>query len=292
MVQNPNDVLRHAGRYVRKFRNNIFVIKLGGNTLQDPTLTQALCAQIALLWSFSIKIVLVHGGGPQLDRLNEQLGLEVRRIKGRRVTDESQLDAAICAFHNVQVRLNAQLRQEGLPVVGLNGIDAGLITAAKRPIKGDVDFGWVGDIQKVDPAILKQLLDTNYMPLVSPITGDDQGKIFNTNADTIAAALAVALGATKLFFVMLAPGLLTEVDNPASLIPSANLSELESMKKAGQIHGGMQPKCDAIEQALRGGVQAAHLIGCSLPDSLLTEVFTNEGCGTMITLETVSETSI
>lgn len=292
MVQNPNDVLRHAGRYVRQFRNNIFVIKMGGNTLQDPTLTQSICAQIALLWSFSIKVVLVHGGGPQLDRLNGQLGLKVRRVKGRRLTDESQLDAAICAFHNVQVRLNARLRQEGLPVVGLNGVDAGIVTATKRPITVDVDFGWVGDIQAVNPELLKQLLAANYIPLVTPITGDEQGNVFNTNADTVAAALAVALGATKLFFVMLAPGLLSEPSDPASLIPSLNLSELQRMKEAGKLQGGMLPKSDAIQLALQGGVQAAHLIGCNLADSLLTEVFTNEGCGTMITPETLPEASV
>ncbi len=284
--------LRSAARYVRAFCGKIFVFKLGGEVLTDAAACRAVCEQLNVLWSFSIRLVLVHGGGASLDALCEALSLPVEKIAGRRVTSEPVLDATKMALAgSVHTDLLAELRAVGLLPVGVSGIDGALLTAHKRdPMQMEddagnarfVDFGSVGDIERVNPDLLVYLLDGGYVPVVAPLSANDRGDVFNTNADTVAAEIAAALGAEKLFFLLKVPGLLEDVSRPWTLVPSATLAEVRQLQAQGAINAGMRPKLAAVERALGGGVTSAHLVSGILPDSVLAEVFTNQGSGTMI----------
>jgi acetylglutamate kinase len=187
--------------------------------------------------------------------------------------------------------LLADLRAAGVSAVGLSGVDAGLVEAVRRPpveIEGEcVDFGEVGDIQRLDPTILRHLIAAGHVPVISPLTGNDAGEVFNTNADTLAAELAGALGAEKLFYLLELPGLLRDLDDPASLIPETDLAGLDALIADGIISGGMLPKAAAIRRAIEAGVNNVHLVSGTAPDALLEEVFTNEGSGTMVLAESV-----
>ena len=284
--------LRSAAQYVRAFRGKTFVFKLGGEVLEDPTVRRAVCEQLNVLWSFSIKLVIVHGGGASLDALCESLALPVEKVAGRRVTTRQVLDAAkMVLAGSVHTDLLADLRASGLPVTGVSGVDGGLLKARKRApmqIKNDsgqtefVDFGLVGDIEQVNPALLTHLLDGGYVPVVTPLSANDKGEVFNTNADTVAAEIALALKAEKLFFLLKVPGLLEDLSRPTSLVPYTTLAGADLLEKSGKVSGGMRPKLAAVKRSLTGGVVSAHLVSGVLPDAVLTEVFTNQGSGTMI----------
>ena len=289
----PWRALRSAARYVNQFRDRPFVVKLGGELLSVPERRRAIAEQLAVLWSFSIPVVVVHGGGGDLDRLCERLGIAVEKHAGRRQTSEEVLAAAKMSFAGeLHTDLLADLRAAGLSVVGLSGVDAGLVDAVRRPpvdVDGQtVDFGAVGDIRRLRPAILRQLLAAGHVPVIAPLTGDDQGQVFNTNADTLAAEVAGALGAEKLFYLLEQPGLLADVDDPATLLTETAPAELRTMIGDGRIHGGMRPKADAVMRALELGVHRVHLVSGLHPDALLEEVFTNEGSGTMVTADGVT----
>jgi acetylglutamate kinase len=284
--------LRSAAQYVRAFRGKTFVFKLGGEVLEDPKIRRAVCEQLAVLWSFSIKLVLVHGGGTGIDALCETLHLPVEKVAGRRVTTAQVLDAAkMVLAGSLHTDLLADLRAAGLPVAGISGVDGGLLTARKRQpvqIKDDagqsqfVDFGLVGDIEKVNPALLQHLLQGEYVPVITPLSANDKGEVFNTNADTVAAEVSVALNAEKLFFLLKVPGLLDDISRPSSLVPFASLEGIEGLEGSGKVTGGMRPKLTAVKRALTGGVASAHLVSGVMPDAVLTEVFTNQGSGTMV----------
>jgi acetylglutamate kinase len=281
------DALRTATPYLSRFRGQIFVIKIGGEVVEAPHSLTQVVEQIALLWHLGVKIVVVHGGGTAIDDLSARLGLEVRKVAGRRVTDEAQLEAVkMTLAGKVHTDILAAFRSVNLPVVGLSGLDAGLIVAQKRPpvsIEGEkVDFGQVGDIHAVDAKILHDLLGAGYLPIVTPLTLSAAGEVLNTNADTVASHLATALTAEKLIFVIRVLGLLRDVDDPSSLIPAITKAEIEAAHKENWIAGGMKPKLAAALHAIEGGVPAVHLVGGFAPDSLLVEIFTNEGSGTMI----------
>lgn len=276
----PFAALHNAAVYVRRFRNRPFVVKLGGDILEDETLCRSVCGQLALLWSFSIPLVIVHGGGSGLDALCENLGLPTEKVEGRRVTPPGVLDAAKMAFKGrIQMGLLAALQAAGLPAVGISGQDAGLVKSKKRsPVP--VDYGMVGDVVSVDPALLKTLLDGGFVPVVAPFSATAEGEVLNTNADTVAAEIAAALGVEKLFFILKVPGLMRDLKDPSSLVPLADLATLEEMKEV--IQGGMKPKVAAAKRALAAGVHGVHLVSGSRADAILAEVFTNEGSGTMI----------
>lgn len=287
---NPWRILRSAARYVARFRDRIFVIKLGGELLAESAYRRAVAEQVAVLWQFSIPVVLVHGGGGDLDRLCDRLGIEVDKVAGRRRTSPSVLEAAKMSFAGaLQTDLVADLRAAGLSPVGLSGVDAGLVTAERRPpveIDGQtVDFGEVGDVQSLCPEIIHDLLEGGYLPVVTALTGDDEGAVFNTNADTLAAEIAGATNAEKLFYLLELPGLLEDINDPASLVTETDPRRLKKMLSDGRIAGGMRPKTDAAMRALELGVERVHLVSGRDPDALLQEVFTNEGAGTMIVAE-------
>lgn len=280
--------LKHAIPYVRMFKGKTFVVKLGGETIADETRFRSLIEQVDALHQVGIRVVLVHGGGPQSTALATALGIPTRMIDGRRVTDEKNLEVSIMTLNGqLNTRLLGMCRAFGLPAVGLSGIDAGLVRAKKRPpvatSEGEqVDFGWVGDIQAVEPAILASLLEKGFLPVLSSLGADESGQVLNINADTVAAAVAVALGAEKLILVTAAPGILEKLEDPRSLISYTDLEGLDELRRKGSLSGGMKPKADAIEAAIKGGVQRVHLIPWNVQDSLLIEIFTNEGIGTLV----------
>ncbi len=283
----PFAALRSAARHVRRFRGKTFVVKIGGELIDRPESRTSIGEQLALLWSFSIPIVVVHGGGASVDALCQSLGLPAVKVAGRRVTPPDVLRAAGMALKgDAQVRLLSSLLSSGLPAVGLSGQDAGLITASRRPpveVDGiEVDFGMVGDITGVDPSLVARLVDGGFVPVVAPLTADPDGAVYNTNADSVAAALAIALRAEKLLFLVGVPGLLQDPADPSSLVPYADLAAVEALVASGAVGGGMRPKLDAARHALEGGVASVHLVSGVGPDNLLVEIFTNEGSGTML----------
>jgi acetylglutamate kinase len=249
-----------------------------------------------LLSSFAIPLVIVHGGGPAVDLLAQQLGLTTTKHAGRRVTSAETLEVAKMALKGVaQMDLIADLQSAGLPAVGLSGQDCGLLRSHRRgPVAVDsemVDFGCVGDIEKVEPRLLRHLIDGTYVPVVAPFSADASQQILNTNADSVAAAIAIALGAEKLFFVLKAPGLLSNPDDSRSLLPLVDLETLEQLERTGAIRTGMRPKIAAARSALAGGVPSVHLVSGLLSDAILAEVFTNEGSGTMVVAQRPAEAS-
>jgi acetylglutamate kinase len=285
--KSPFDPLKDAAKYVRAFRNKPFVVKIGGDILADDALRKSICGQLALLSSFGIPLVIVHGGGSAVDRVCRHLGLDTQKIAGRRVTTPEVLEAAKMVLKGgVQMELIADLQAAGLLAVGLSGQDAGFLRAGRRPpvvMDGrNVDFGCVGDIEFVEPRVLHVLMDGGYVPVVAPFTVDATQQILNTNADSVAAAVAAALKVEKLFFVLKETGLLSDPENPHSLLPFVDQAKITELEASGAIQTGMRPKIAAALSALGAGVTSVHFVSGMISDSILAEVFTNEGSGTML----------
>jgi acetylglutamate kinase len=279
--------LRGAAPYIRLYKGKIFVIKAGGAVFGDVAGTRALIEQIAILHHLGIRVVLVHGGGPQLDEMQRSLGIEPRMVRGRRVTDDRSIDATTMVLNGlINTRILAACRELGIDAVGLSGVDAGLVRASRRaPVQVDgesVDYGFVGDIASIDTMVLRKQLDAGLMPVVSPLSSDDAGVVLNINADTVAASIGAALGAEKLILCTGAPGILERREDARSLVSYTDLAGLARLEREGSLAGGMLPKASAIEAAIRGGVRRVHVISFNARDSVLAEVFTNEGTGTMI----------
>lgn len=282
--------LRQAIPYVRIFRGKTFVVKAGGGALDSPPTARALVEQVEVLHQLGIRVVLVHGGGTQSTAVARALGAEPRFVEGRRVTDEAMLEVTTMVLNGlVNTRLLALCRSVGLPAVGLSGVDAGLIDARRRPpvpaaggMGGMVDYGLVGDVVGVDPRAVELLLANGLVPVVSPLSAAADGTLLNINADTVAAALAVALRAEKLLFLTGAPGILERPGDPGSLVSYTDLAGLARLRREGCLAAGMLPKASAIESALRGGVARVHILSHDLPDGLLAELFTNDGVGTLV----------
>ena len=280
--------LKHAAPYIRMYKRKIFVLKAGGEAFVSPEATRALVEQIAILHGVGIRVVLVHGGGPQSTALEKALGLKTEFVDGRRVTDANSLAVTTMVLNGqINTMILAACRQVGLPAVGISGVDAGLIRAHKRPPvhrdNGDpIDYGFVGDIDGVDASVILKQLDNDLVPIISPLSADESGTLLNINADTIAAVIAAEIGAEKLILATGAPGILESREDPRSLISYIDIAGLEKLRAEGRIADGMLPKAAAIERALRAGVPRVHVISFELPDSLLLEVFTNEGTGTLV----------
>ena len=284
--------LKGALRYVRAYRDQIFVVKLGGEVLNDPEILAGVAGQLALLSSLSIRLVVVHGGGPQASALSRRLGFEPRMVAGRRVTDDGALDVAKMVYAGkLNVELIAALRDHRVAAVGLSGVDAELITASRRPpvtvsddggTTREVDYGHVGDIERVDPKVLLTLLEARMVPVVASLAGGHGGEVYNVNADTVAESLAVALGAQKLIFLTGAPGVLRDRTDASTLVTFADPDDLAGLMVNGALSGGMRPKVESCIRAATGGVERTHIIDGRVPDALLLEVFTGVGCGTMI----------
>jgi len=280
--------LKHAAPYIRLFKGKVFVLKAGGEIFADPAQTRALMEQVGILHQVGIKVVLIHGGGPQSTQLASALGVDTKFVDGRRVTDGASLDVATMVLNGqINTRVLAACRDLQIPAVGISGVDAGLIRAHRRPPvtrngNESIDYGFVGDIDAVDADVLRKQLDNGLMPVVSPLSCDESGTLLNINADTVAAAIAAELRAEKLILATGAPGILEDITNPQSLISYIDRARLDRLRADGKLADGMLPKAAAIDAALANGVQRVHVISYKLPDSLLLEVFTNEGTGTLV----------
>ena len=281
--------LKSAAPYIRMYRGKTFVVKAGGGVFADDVATRVLMEQIAILHYFGVRVVFVHGGGPQVTELARALGVNSRMVEGRRVTDREAIDVTAMVLNGtINTGILGICRELNIEAVGVSGVDAGLIRAHKRPpvrLPGSdevVDYGFVGDIDAVDPDVLRKLLDNGLMPVVSPLSADDSGVLLNINADTVASALAAALSAEKLILCTGAAGILADVADPGSLISYTDLEGLAQLREQGRIADGMLPKARAIESAIRGGVRRVHVVSYQAPEGILGEVFTNEGTGTLI----------
>jgi acetylglutamate kinase len=280
--------LRSAAPYIRMYKGKTFVVKAGGGVFADAQAVRGLIEQIAILHYFGVRVVFVHGGGPQLTEITEALGVPTRMIQGRRVTDQNAIDATSMVLNGlINTKLLSLCREMNIDAVGVSGVDAGLVRAHRRPpVKLDtgetVDYGFVGDIDVVDPTVLNKLLDNGLMPIVSPLSADENGTLLNINGDTVAAAIGASLNAEKLMLCTGAPGILADVNDPSSIISYTDLAGLKKMREEKRIVDGMLPKAKAIEDAIRGGVRRVHVMSYKSGEGILAEVFTNEGAGTLI----------
>jgi acetylglutamate kinase len=284
--------LKGTLRYVRAYRDHVFVVKLGGEVVKDDHALDGVAAQVSLLHSLGIRIVVVHGGGPQATALTRRLGAEPVIVAGRRVTDDAALEVAKMVYAGtLNTDVLSALRAHQLQAVGLSGVDAELLTARRRPpvnVVDDsghsavVDYGHVGDIMNVDPRVLTTLMDARFVPVVASLAGDNDGNVYNVNADTVAETIAIALRAQKLIYLTGVPGVLRDPKDPASLVTFADPDDLASLMATGALSGGMRPKVEACIRAATGGVERTHIVDGRVPDSLLLEVFTGAGTGTMI----------
>ena len=275
-------VLLEALPYIQRFRGAVVVVKYGGNAMVDPELGGAVADDVVLLRAVGLKPVVVHGGGPQISALMARLGKEPTFVDGLRVTDAETVDIArMVLVGKVNRDIVSAINVHGPLAVGLSGEDAGLILAGAR----NPELGYVGDVRSVNPAILERLLAEDLIPVVSTIGSDPTGQAYNINADTVAGALAEALGAEKAVFLTDVAGLLAVVDDPASLVSHTTAGELQSMIDDGRLTGGMIPKVAAALHAVQHGVGSAHLLDGRVAHVLLLELFSDAGIGTMITAE-------
>jgi acetylglutamate kinase len=273
------EILLEALPYIHRFRGAVVVVKYGGNAMVEPSLGRAVADDVVLLRAVGIKPVVVHGGGPQISALMQRLGMEPEFRDGLRVTDAETVDVArMVLVGKVNRDIVAAINVHGPLAVGLSGEDAGLLVAGAR----NPALGYVGDVRSVNPAILERLLAEDLVPVVSTIGSDPTGQAYNINADTVAGALAEALGAEKAVFLTDVPGVLADVDDPGSLLSHVADAEVQAMIDDGRLTGGMIPKVAAALHAVTHGVRSAHLLDGRIPHVLLLELFSDAGVGTMI----------
>lgn len=274
------DALIEALPYIQQFRDAVVVVKFGGNAMVDPGLSASFAQDVVLLRSVGLRPVVVHGGGPQIGALLQRLGKTSEFVDGLRVTDAETLDVArMVLVGKVGRDIVGAINVHGAFAVGVSGEDGGLITAEPA----DEALGFVGSIASLQPGILERLLAERMIPVVSTIGADTTGQAYNINADTVAGALAGALGAEKAVYLTDVAGLLTDPEDPASIVPRATVAELEAMVADGTISGGMIPKVRACVDAVNSGAASAHLLDGRIPHVLLLELFTDAGIGTMVT---------
>lgn len=279
------EVLLEALPYIQRFRGAVVVVKYGGNAMVDPELGRAVAADVVLLRAVGLKPVVVHGGGPQISALMERLGKQAEFRDGLRVTDAETVDIArMVLVGKINRDVVSAINVHGPLAVGISGEDAGLILAGAR----NPELGYVGDVHSVNPTILHRLLAEDLIPVVSTIGSDPTGQAYNINADTVAGALAEALGADKALFLTDVAGLLADVDDPDSLISHTTVAELQQMIADGRLTGGMIPKVAAALHAVGHGVGSAVLLDGRVPHVVLLELFSDAGVGTMITAEPLS----
>ncbi len=274
------EVLTQALPYIKKFNGEIIVIKYGGNAMINEQLKEQVMEDIALLWLIGVKVVLVHGGGPEINELMNKLGKQAQFVDGLRVTDKETVDIVqMVLAGKVNKTLVTLLQMKGGHAVGLSGIDGGLIEAEIK----DEKLGYVGRITKIRPQPINDLLEKNYIPVISTVAGDKHGNVYNINGDTAAAYIAGALGAQRLLMMTDIAGILRDKDDPASLIHEVSLSEAKKLHEEGIISGGMIPKVDCCIKAINEGVEKVTILDGRIPHSILMELLTDEGAGTMVT---------
>lgn len=287
------DLLREALPYIQRFKGQTFVVKLSGKVTENHVNLISLAEEMALLHQVGIRICVIHGGGKQLSELAKKLGIEQTIIEGRRVTDDATLEMAKMIFAGkINTDILAALRNRGIEAVGLSGVDGNIVHAEKRPpkeilnretgVKDKVDFGHVGDVVQINARLLTVLLDHGYLPVISSLGADDEGTVFNINADTIAAEIAVQLKAEKLILLSDIDGLYLTAGDPGTKVSRVTAAEAGDLISSGAASGGMIPKLQSIIVLLERGVHSAHIISGTKRNALLSEIFTDKGTGTMI----------
>lgn len=284
------EVLLEALPFIREFFGKTMVIKIGGHAMVNDEILEETVKDILLLYYTGIKPVVVHGGGPEISEKMEKLGLKPKFVEGLRVTDKETIEVVQMVLDGkINSKIVSMFIKNGGKAVGLSGKDGLLIVAEKKLLKLKkgmeetmVDLGFVGETKLVNPEILRILLENGFIPVVSPVSADLEGNVYNLNADSVAGDIAAALKAKKLIMLTDVPGILRDVNDKSSLISKIKLSELEDLLEKGALKGGMLPKVDAIAKALRGGVEKVHVIDGSRKHAILLELFTKEGIGTLV----------
>ncbi len=274
-----SQILIDALPYIQKYHNKIVVVKYGGNAMTNAELKEAVMSDIVLLTEVGIKVVLVHGGGPEINAMLKRVGIESKFIGGLRYTDKETIDIVkmvLCGKLNKE--LVSALQLHGAKALGLCGIDGQMIMAEK--LDSDVDLGYVGQIQKITTKPILDALNNGYVPIISTVATSADGQSYNINADTAAARIASCLRAENLILMTDIAGLLKNKDDPSTLIPSVNVSDVPYLKKTGIISGGMIPKIECCVEAVRRGVKKTSIIDGRIPHSILIELLSNEGAGT------------
>jgi acetylglutamate kinase len=272
-------ILAEALPYIREFSGKTVVIKYGGSAMEDPALADLFAQDVVLMRLVGMNPVVVHGGGPHITDLMRRLGKEPEFVDGLRVTDAETVDIVRMALvGKVNREIVAAVNQHGSYAVGLSGEDAGLITVGQR----DERLGFVGDVRRIDPSILQRLLREELIPIVATVGVDEAGQAYNVNADTVAGAIAEALGAEKLVYLTNVTGLYRELGDEESLISHIDATGLRELIDLGAISEGMIPKLRSCVDALKAGVARAHILDGRIPHALLLEFFTREGIGTMV----------
>ena len=276
------EVLTQALPYIKKYSGKIVVIKYGGNAMQTEQLKQQVMEDIALLWLIGVKVVLVHGGGPEISQTMKKLGKEAVFIDGLRVTDAETVDIVqMVLAGKVNKSLVNLIQTKGGHAVGLSGVDGGIIEAKMKNEK----LGFVGEITKIRTQPITDLLEKGYIPVISTIASDRHGNTYNINGDTAAAHIAGALGAERMILMTDIAGILKDKDDPSTLIPHVTIAEAKKLYDEGVISGGMIPKVDCCIEALTHGVKNVVIMDGRTPHSILMELLTDEGAGTMVTGE-------
>ena len=274
-------VLIEALPYIQRFNRKIIVVKYGGSAMSNEELQKNVIKDVTLLKLVGFKPIIVHGGGKEISRWVSKVGKEARFVNGLRVTDAETMEIAEMVLNKVNKSLVAMVQELGVKAVGISGKDGGLLTVEKKYSDGQ-DIGYVGEITKVDPKVLYDLLEKDFLPIVAPIGMDENFETYNINADDAACAIARAVNAEKLAFLTDIEGLYKDINDKSSFISRLSASEADALISGGYIGGGMLPKLNNCTSAIKNGVNKVHILDGRIPHCLLLEIFTNQGIGTAI----------
>lgn len=277
-------VLVEAMPYFKHFNGKTFVIKYGGSIMRDELLKRKLIEDITLLKLVGINPVIVHGGGPAINEMLKRLNVESKFVNGLRVTDRETMEVVEMVLGgSINKEIVDMINQQRGRAVGISGKDGGLIKARKKRFAdSDIDLGFVGEVESIDPAIVENLIANDYIPVIAPIGSDEEGNTYNINADTVAGKLAIALKAEKLIYLTDVDGIRLDPDDEQSRASVLSISEIKELIDAGRIKGGMLPKVESCMEAVSKGVVRTHILSGLIPHPLLLEIFTDQGIGTMI----------
>ncbi len=274
------EVLVEALPYIQRFNKKVIVVKYGGSAMSNPELQKSVITDVTLLKLVGFRPIIVHGGGKAISSWVNKIGKEAEFVNGLRVTDEETMEIAEMVLSRVNKQLVTMVQELGVKAVGISGKDSGLLHVKKKYSDGK-DIGFVGEVDKVDPKFLFDMMDNDYIPIVAPIGFDDNFDTYNINADDAACAIAKAVGADKLAFLTDIEGVYKDIKDPSTFISRLTCSEADALINSGNIGGGMLPKLNNCTDAIREGVDKVHILDGRIPHCLLLEIFTNKGVGTM-----------
>ncbi len=280
-IMKKAEVLIEALPYIQKFNRKIIVVKYGGSAMSNEELQRNVIKDVTLLKLVGFKPIIVHGGGKAISKWVEKAGKEPKFVNGLRVTDEETMEIAEMVLGRVNKNLVAMVEELGVRAVGLSGKDGGMLTVTKKLADG-MDIGYVGEVKKVDPKVIYDLLEKDFLPIIAPIGMDEECSTYNINADDAACAIAKAVGADKLVFLTDVEGLYRDFQDKSSFISRLSASQAEELIGGGMIGGGMLPKLSNCTSAIHGGVNRVHILDGRIPHCLLLEIFTDHGIGTAI----------